>query len=51
MWIHGLFSVFVTTGRYGKWLPDILICHMAALVRRALEEVCIVSVLLVVKVQ
>jgi len=36
---------FVTIGRYGKWLTDInllliLIRQMAALVRRALAEVC-----------
>ena len=66
--IHGLFSRFVTIGRYGKWLTDInlllhpfiLIRQMAAeviiiaisrdiatLVRRALAEVCTVSMLLV----
>jgi len=38
IWIRGLFSGFVTIGRYGKWLTDInlllkLICQMAALVR------------------
>ena len=38
-WIQGLFSGFVI-GRYGKWLTDILIRQMAALVRRALAEVC-----------
>jgi len=47
-----LFSGFVTIGRYGKWLRDvnlllILIRQMAALVRRALAEVCTVPVLLV----
>jgi len=40
-----LFSGFVTTGRYGKWLTDINpllipIRQMAALVRRASAEVC-----------
>jgi len=44
---------FVTIGKYGKWLTDmnllfILIRQMAALVRRALAEVCTVPVLLVV---
>ena len=39
-----MFSGFVTIGRYGKWfLADInlhliLVCQMAALVRRALME-------------
>ena len=52
VWIQGLFSRLVPTGRYGKWLTDInllliLIRQMAALVRRALAEVCTVSVLLV----
>jgi len=52
VWIQGLFSGFVTIGRYGKWLTDtklliILIRQMAALVRRALAEVCTVPVLLV----
>ena len=46
------FFGFVTTGRYRKWLTDInllliLIRQMAALVRRALVEVCTVPVLLV----
>ena len=55
VWIHGLFSGFVTIGRYGKWLTNInlllmLIHNMAALVRRALTEVCTVLVLLVVDV-
>jgi len=50
--LQGLFSGFVTVGRYGKWLTDInlllmLIRQIAALVRRALAEVCPVSVLLV----
>ena len=44
VWIQGLFSGFVTIGRYGKSLRDInllliLIRQMAALVRRALVEV------------
>jgi len=52
IWIQGLFSGFVIIGRYGKWLTDInllliLIREMAALVRRALAEVCTVPVLLV----
>jgi len=51
--IQGLFSGFVTIGRYGKWLTHInllfiLIRQMAALVRRALAEVCTVRMLLVV---
>ena len=50
VWIHGLFSGFITVGRYGKWLTCInllliLIRQMAALVRCALAEVCIVPVL------
>jgi len=45
VWIQGLFSGFVTIGRYGKWLTDInllliLIRQMTALVRHALAEVC-----------
>jgi len=53
VWIQGLFSRFVTIGRYGKWLTGInlllmLIRQMAALVRRALAEVCTVPVLLVI---
>ena len=52
VWIQGLFSGFVTTGRYGKWLTGInmlliLIRQMATLVRRALAEVCTVPVFLV----
>ena len=52
VWIQGLLSGFVTIGRYGKWLTDInlllvLIRQMAALITRALAEVCTVSVLLV----
>jgi len=52
VWIRGLFSGFVTIGRYGKWSTDInllliLIRQMPALVRRALAEVCTVPVLLV----
>ena len=52
IWIQGLFSGFVTIGSYGKWLTDInllliLIRQMAALVRRALAEVCPVPVPLV----
>jgi len=49
VWIQGLFSGFVTIGRYGKWSTDmlILIHQMAALVRRTLAEVCTVPVLLV----
>jgi len=52
IWMQGLFSGFITIGRYGKWLTYInlllvLIRQMAALVRRALAEVCTVSVLLV----
>jgi len=61
--IQGLFSGFVTIGRYDKWLTDksaaasshssILIRQMAGqtdivtLVRRALAKVCTVTVLLV----
>jgi len=53
VWIRGLFSGFVTIGRYGKWLTDInllfkLICQMAALVRCALAEVCTVPVFVVI---
>jgi len=53
VWIDGLFSGFVTIGRYGKWLTDInllvmIIQQMAALVRRALAVVCTVPLLLVV---
>ena len=52
VWIQGLFSGFVTNGRYGKWLMDInllivLICQMVTLVRRVMVEVCTVPVLLV----
>jgi len=48
VWIRGLFSGLVTIGRYGKWLTDTnLIRQMAALVRRALAEVCSVQVLLI----
>jgi len=52
VWIQGLFSGFVTIGRYGKWSTDInllfiLIRQMASLVKRALAEVCTVAVLLV----
>ena len=52
VWIQGLFSGFVTTERYGKWLTDInllliLIRQMVALVRRALAEVRTVPVILV----
>jgi len=52
VWIQGLFSGFDTIGRYGEWLTDInllliLIRQMAALVRRALAEVCTVPMLLV----
>jgi len=55
VWIRGLFSGFVTIGRYGKWSTDIqllliLIRHqMAALVRRASAEVCTIPVLLVIE--
>jgi len=50
--IQGLFSGFVTIGRYEKWLTEIdllliLIRQMATLVRRALAEVCTLPVLLV----
>jgi len=50
VWIQGLFSGFVTIGRYEKWLTDknlllVLIRQMAALVRHALAEVCTVPVL------
>jgi len=50
VWIQGLFSGFITIGRYGKWLTDInlllmLIRQMAALVRRALAEVRTVAAL------
>ena len=49
IWIQGLFSGFVTIGRYGKWLTDInllliLICQMAALVKCAMADVCTVPV-------
>jgi len=52
VWIQGLFSGFVTVGRYGKWLTEIdllliLIRQMATLARRALAEVCTLPVLLV----
>ena len=52
VWIHGLFSGFVTIERYVKWLTDvnlllILIRQMASLVRRALTEVYTIPVLLV----
>jgi len=52
VWIQGLFSGFVTIGRYGKWWTDInlllvVIWQMAALVTRALVEVCTVPVLVV----
>ena len=52
VWRQGLFSGFVTIGRYGESLTDInrlliLIRQMAALVRRSLAEVCIVTELLV----
>ena len=43
--IQGLFSGFVTIGRYGKWLTDKLAAQMAVLVRRALADVCTVPVL------
>jgi len=54
VWIQGCFSGFVTIGRYGKWLTDInllliLIRQLAALIRRALAEVCTVPVILVYK--
>ena len=59
--IQGLFSVFVTIGRYGEWLTDINLLlrtdspdgrtDIATLVRRALEEVCTVTVLLVVSAE
>ena len=44
VWIQELFSLFVTIGRYGKWLTGInlllkLIRQMAALVRHALTVV------------
>jgi len=46
----GIVFRILTIGRYGKWLTDInllliLIHQMAALVRRALAEVCTVPVL------
>jgi len=52
VWIQGLFSRFVTIGRYGKCLTDInllliLIRQMAVLVRRGLAEVRTVPVLLI----
>jgi len=52
VWIQGLFSGFITIGRYGKWLTVIsllliLIRPMVALVRHALVEVCTIPVLLV----
>ena len=51
VWIQGLFSGLVTTGRYGKWLTDInlllILTHQkAALIRRALAEVFTVPLLL-----
>jgi len=62
VWIQGLFSGFVTNGRYGKWLTDINLllhpvihtdspgrCMRQRLLRRALAEVCSVPVLLVFK--
>ena len=53
VWIQGLFSDFVTIGRYRKWLTDtnlllILIRQMATLVRRVLAEVCTAPVVLVI---
>jgi len=49
VWLEGLFSRFVTTGRHGKWFTDmlILIRQMTALTRRVLAEVCTVSVRLI----
>jgi len=52
VWIQGMVSGFVAIGRYKTSLTDInllliLICQMAALVRRTLAEVCTVPVLLV----
>jgi len=49
IWIHlqGLFSGFVTV-ESGSSHSVILICQMAALVKRALAEVCTVLVLLVI---
>jgi len=41
-----ILSGFVTIGIYGKWLT--MIRQLAALVRRALAEVCTVPVLLVI---
>jgi len=54
VWIQGVFSGFVTIGKYGKWLTDInllliLIRQMSALARRALSEVYTVLMLLVKK--
>jgi len=48
VWIQGLFSGFVTTGRYGKCLTDINLLLILIRVRRALVEVCTFPVLLVV---
>jgi len=57
-WRSGLFSGFVTIGRYGKWSTDCCIesfihtdspgagTDIATLVRRVLVEVCTVPVLL-----
>jgi len=55
VWIQGLFSGFITIGKYRKWLVDInllliLIRQMVALVRRALAEVYTDPVLLVLSV-
>jgi len=52
VWIEGLFTGFVTIGRYRKWLTGvnlllILICQMAVLASCAFLEVCTVPVLLV----
>jgi len=69
VWIQGLFSGFVTVGRYGKWYHNRLCCATLqcractgrhrhsnndvitspAHDRRALAEVCTVSVLLISK--
>ena len=57
IWIQGLFSGFVTIGRYGKWyqptalrdaaLACIAIATMTSLRHRALAEVYTVPVLLI----
>ena len=51
VWIQGLFTEFVTIGRYGRWLTNInlllTLIRQMVLVTRALAEVCTAPVLLV----